>query len=91
MSDSRMVGRESHRGEALSTRRRYSTPAGWYDQSGAAKHMGVTVATIRRRHKQGLAHYRIGGRALYREADLTAWLEVRRVNTNHTIHIGQAA
>lgn len=59
--------------------RKYSTPPGWLDQEGAAKFLGVTVATVRRwSRREGLAFYRIGHRALYRETDLRAWLEARR-------------
>jgi len=74
--------------------RTYSTPAGWLDQSAAAKFLGVTVATIRRRSRPApprhgkaagptrvpIPFYRIGHRALYREHDLRAWLEAQRVN-----------
>ena len=64
------------------TTRKYSTPAGWLDQAGAARFMGCTVATIRRwsRKQAGaLPFYRIGNRALYRETDLREWLEAHRV------------
>jgi excisionase family DNA binding protein len=65
------------------SKRTYSVPPGWHDQASAAVALGVTVATIRRRHKQGLAFYRVGGRALYRDQDLDAWLEARRVGPAH--------
>ena len=59
--------------------RHYSTPTGWQDQAGAAAFLGVTVATVRRwSRRDGLPFYRIGHRALYREKDLTDWLEARR-------------
>ncbi len=80
MPDSRMSGTLAL--ERHLPKRRYSTPAGWHDQAGAARFMGVTVATIRRwsRKQAGaLPFYRIGHRALYREEDLRTWLEAHRV------------
>lgn len=46
-------------------------------QREAAAHLGVSVTTLRRWHRQGLPVQRVGGVCLYRASDLDAWVRLR--------------
>lgn len=56
-------------------------PSGFHKAESAGAHIGVTSGTLAKWRCAGTgpAFIRIGGRILYKEADLDAYLEARRI------------
>lgn len=59
-------------------RRRVPDPEAWVGTERVAKHLDVSIKTVRRLVQRGLPHVRVGGQLRFRLSEVDAWLLVDR-------------